>query len=184
MIFQTIADAPKRKFTLGKVLLALLFLDIAIIFGLAITAYLPQNHSIKDDILQTTFGFNIILIIILTISALYYVFFRNKKRAILGNLELKPTEIILNDRTFPISTIQHLRFVGNDILGEFRGYATKGSNNEVFMELKNGDQVSSAFIQTTSENLKNAEELLQEYYKMGILTESNLATILNNTNYY
>ena len=184
MIFQTIADAPKRKFTLGKVLLALLFLDIAIIFGLAITAYLPQNHSIKDDILQTTFAFNIILIIILTISALYYVFFRNKKRAFVGTLELKPTEINLNNKNYPTSTIKHIRFVGNDILGEFRGYETKGSNNEIFVQLINGEEVTSSFQQTTSENLKNAEELLQEYYKIGILTESNLATILNNTNYY
>ena len=184
MIFKTIADKPKRKFTFGKVLLALLFLVIATIGGLVVVAYLPQNHRIKDTVLQMTFGFNIAMIVILMFSAVYYVFFRNKKRDIIGTLELKPTDIILNNQTFPISTIKHLRFVGNDILGEFRGYATKGSNNEVFLELKTGDQLSSAFMQTTTENLKNAEDILQEYYKLGILTESNLATILNNTNYY
>lgn len=184
MIFKTIADKPKRKFTFGKVLLALLFLVITTIGGLVVVAYLPQNHRIKDDVLQMTFGFNIAMIIILMFSAVYYVYFRNKKRAVTGTLELKSTEILLNNQTFPISAVKHLRFVGNDILGEFRGYSTKGSNNEVFIELKTGEELSSAFMQTTTENLKIVEELLQEYYKIGILTESNLATILNNTNYY
>ena len=184
MIFKTIADQPKRRFTLGKLLLALLFLVIAAILGLVVVAYLPQNHRIKDTVLQTTFGFNIAMIVILMFIAIYYIYFRNKKRAVIGTLELKSTEIILNNQTFPISTIRHLRIVGNDILGEFRGYATKGSNNQIFIELISGDQISSSFMQTTTINLKSAAEILKKYHKLGILTESNLATILNNTNYY
>ena len=116
IIFKTIADQPKRRFTLGKLLLALLFLVIAAILGLVVVAYLPQNHRIKDTVLQTTFGFNIAMIVILMFIAIYYIYFRNKKRAVIGTLELKSTEIILNNQTFPISTIRHLRIVGNDRL--------------------------------------------------------------------
>lgn len=184
MTFQTIADAPKRKLTFGKILLALLFLDIAVILGLAIVAYLPQNHSIKDDILGMTFRFNIVLIIIVMMSAVYYVFFRNKKRSFVGTLELQPTEIILNSKNYPVSAIKHIRFVGNDILGDFRGYETKGNNNEIFLELQNGEKISSSFQQTTAVRLKDDEATLREYLQLGLLSESNLDTILNNTNYY
>ena len=118
------------------------------------------------------------------LSAIYYVFFRNKKREFVGTLELKLTEINLNNINYPISTIKHLRFVGNDILGEFRGYETKGSNNEIFIHLHNDEEIVSSFQQTTSENLKNAEDILQTYRQLGLLTEANLDTILNNTNYY
>lgn len=184
MIFKTITDKSKRRFTFGKLLLALLFLVIAAILGLVVVAYLPQNHRIKDDVLQMTFGFNIALIVILMSSAIYYVFFRNKTRNVTGTLELKPTEIYFIEQTFPILDIRHIRFVGNDIYGEFRGYATKGSNNQIYIELITGEQLSTAFMQTTTENLKNAADTLKHYNKLGILTESNLDTILNNTNYY
>lgn len=184
MIFKTIASAPKNKFSIGKLLLALLILDILIIIILAIVAYLPQYHRTKDLILQSTFGFNIGLIVILMFCAIYYVFFRNKSKKEIGSLEMKEEEIVLNSSTYPLSTIEHIRIVGNDIRGEFRGFASKGTNNQIIIHLKNGEEINSFFIQTTTENLKNEKGILNKYHEKGILTESNLENILNNTNYY
>lgn len=99
-------------------------------------------------------------------------------------MELQPTEIILNNKNYPASVIKHVRFVGNDILGDFRGYETKGNNNEIFIDLHNGEKISSSFQQNTSARLQDDEATLREYLKLGLLSESNLDTILNNTNYY
>lgn len=184
MIFKTVAARSKRKFTVGTILLALLFLDILTIFILAIVAYLPQNYRDKDLILQSTFAFNIGLIVILMLCAIYYVFFRNKNRKYIGALELSPSEIILNNETYPLDQIENIRIKGNDIRGEFRGFSSKGTNNQIFIQLKNKEEHSSNFEQTTEINLKNAENILKEYYQKAILTEANLETILNNTNYY
>ena len=184
MIFKTVAASPKKKFSVGKLLVLLLILDILIIISLAIVAYLPQYHRTKDLILQSTFGFNIGLVVILFLIAIYYVFFRNKDKKYLGTLELSEENIIINDKNYSLSEIGHLRIVGNDILGEFRGFKSKGTNNEIFIKLKNGEETSSNFVQTTERSLKKAKNILSIYHEKGILTESNLENILNNTNYY
>ncbi|MFC6269642.1 hypothetical protein [Frigoriflavimonas asaccharolytica] len=184
MIFKTVAASPKKKFSVGKFLLLLLILDFLIIIALAIIAYLPQYHRTKDLILQSTFGFNIGLVVILFLLGIYYIFFRNKDKEAIGTLQMMEEKIMINDTTFPIFEIENLRIVGNDILGEFRGFKSKGTNNEIFIILKNGEEISSNFVQTTETSLKNAENILNIYHEKGLLTESNLENILNNTNYY
>ena len=184
MIFKTVDNKPKNKFTIGKLLSILFIVNQLIILGMVVVAYLPQYYRTRDVILQTTFGFNIFTIVILLLSAINYMFFRSKSKKYVGNLEFKENEIILNATNYQLSEIKHLRFKGNDIRGEFRGFFSKGFDNQLFITRKNGEEISAYFEQTTEENLKNAEELLKKYHQNGILSEANLESIMTNSNYY
>lgn len=184
MIFKTVENNPNSKISLGKVLLALMALDALVIVGLVVAAYLPQNYRTKDTLLQMTFTFNIVMIILVLLCALYYVFFRAKRKSYVGTAAFKEDVIELNGESFPLAEIKHLRFMGNDIRGEFRGFASKGTDNQVFITKGDGAVISSYFEQSTENNLKQAEKILEFYKQKGILTEANLDNILNNTNYY
>lgn len=98
-------------------------------------------------------------------------------------MTLRPDQVILDDAVYPVSQIQRLRFIGNDIRGDFRGFVSKGTENKVILE-SNGSTVEFGFEQTPEQNLKNQSEILNRYRSAGILSEANLLNILNNTNYY
>ncbi len=185
MAFRTFHQNPKRKITFGKILIALIILDIAAIIILLILAFLPQFYRMKDDFLFQTFTLNLVLVALLIMSAIYYIAFRGKaKKKISGMLEFHENEIILNGMHVPLTDIQKIRIIGNDIKGEFRGFVSKGSQNQIIITKKNREELSSFFEQTIENPLRNWEPILKIYKDKSLVSESNFSNIINNTNYF
>ena len=185
MPFRTFQQARKSKITFGKILITLVILDILAIIALLILAFLPQYYRMKDDFLYQTFTLNLVLVALLIISAIYYIGFRGKKKEkVSGLLELKENEIVLNGTSIPLADIQKVRIIGNDIKGEFRGFVSKGSQNQIIITKITSEELSSFFEQTIENPLRNSKNILDLYHDKGILSESNFTNIMNNTNYF
>lgn len=184
MTFQTFQKKKDQKITLGKFLNFLLIINAIIIIGIYIVAMFPQLFRYKDHLLQLNFIFIIGFMILFLLRVLVYIFLKAKNGTKKGNLELRENTIILNEQEYPVSEIKYLRIVGNDIKGDFRGYISKGNNNELIIKMNSGEEIRSFFQQTQEKTLKNAEQLLATYKEKGILSEANFENILNDTNYY
>ncbi len=144
----------------------------------------PQMFRYKDYILESTFPLNLGFIVLLLLRALVYIFFKNKTRISDGFLELKKDEIVLRNKNYPLSEIEKIRLIGNDIKGDFRGNIAKGTNNQIVLHLTNGEIVNSDFEQNAQTNLKQDEKILRNYLETQQLSEANFENIMNNTNYY
>lgn len=184
-MFRTFQGIKKTNFTLGKILFFFIILDVLAIAGLLILALFPQFYRQKDTFLETTFTLNMVLIALFLLSALNYILFKGKKKASLaGMLEIRENEIVVNDQTLRLDELERMRFIGNDVKGDFRGHVSKGIGNEFIAKLKSGEQISVTFEQTRDNNLMGFKNILKGYYQRGLLSESNYQNIINNTNYY
>lgn len=184
-MFRTFQEVEKSKITIGRILFFLMVLSVVGIILLLILAFLPQFYRLKDFFMYHTFTLNMILVGLIFVSAVYYVGFRNRtKNKYLGELIFKNDGLVINERNFLLSEIKSIRIIGNDIKGEFRGFVSKGSQNKIILKTINQEEVHTFFEQTTENNLRQIREILDVYYKMGILSESNFHNICNNTNYY
>lgn len=184
-MFRTFQYLKKNKFSVSKVILTLITVNIITIATLLILAVIPQFYRSKDYFLEQTFVLNIVLIGLFLLLGINYVLFNAKSKAKPeGNLQLNEEEILFNNEKIALSEIQKLRIIGNDVKGDFRGFISKGIKNEFIISLKNGTEKHVFFEQTNTNNLRNLKNTLEIYYKKGIITETNYYNILNNTNYY
>lgn len=184
MIFRTFEKKISKKYHWGKFLNLLLMINFAIIIGIYFIALFPRLFRYKDQLLQGNFTFIISFIVLFLLRVMYYIFFKTKPSKAIGTLQLSEDEILLNSTKYPIAEIESLRFVGNDVKGDFRGYISKGTNNEFFLKLKNGQEMSVSFEQTEVSKLRDAKILLTKYKDDQLLSAANFENILNNTNYY
>lgn len=184
MVFRTFQKVNSKGFQFGKLLNFLLIINFLIIIGIYIMALFPAMYRYKDSLLERSFIFIVGLIVLFLIRVVYYIFSKGKNKNLEGILKLSENDIELNSKKYPLAEIKHLRFIGNDVKGDFRGYISKGTNNEIVLSLKNGEEISSVFEQTSENQLKNSENLLFIYRSKGLLSEANFDNILNNTNYY
>lgn len=142
-------------------------------------------YRYRNQFTEISFTLNLILLGILIINALHYIFIgRNQNLSPIGNLILEEKDIILNDEKIPVSDIKEIRFIGNDIKGDFRGFFSKGTNNKLIIKLKNSEEKSVHFLQTKENKLNRKKNILELYRNKGILSTANFQNILNNTNYY
>lgn len=183
-MFRTLKPFDQKKITLGKIFKTLAIITGIVIVLTLILAMIPQFFRYKDRMLEATFAMNMVLIALILLNFINYVLFRGKKGNFTGNLELKEDKIVLNGKTFPLENISKIRFIGNDIKGQFRGFSTKGTENSVILKTNDGNEISSNFEQTLENNLKNYSEFLKIYHDQNKLSEANYDNILNNTNYY
>lgn len=175
----------KSKNTLvGQIIRTLIFIMIFSILGMLMLSLFPPLFRYKDEILERTFTMNMILIGLIIIGIIHFVFLRNKrKNQQIGNMSLHENYIRINGNDYPFEQIGKIRFIGNDIQGEFRGLIGYGQENAVFITLKNGQKMEFNFQQTTQNRLK--EDIhLPALFKHDILSKANYDSILSNTNYY
>lgn len=184
MTYPTYTKTNPQKFSLGKFLNFLIILAILVILAAYVTAMFPQMFRYKDYILESTFPLIIGFLILFMLRVLVYIFLKNKVRTSDGFLELKKDEIILKNKNYPISEVEKIRLIGNDIKGDFRGNISKGTNNHMILYLKNGENLKVDFGQTDETNLKLDKEILKSYLDAHKLSEANFENIMNNTNYY
>lgn len=183
-MFRTFSPASTRPSAVGKFLRILIYLTIGVMIAVYIIALFPQLFRYKDLLLESNFKVTLVLIFLLVCLWLNYIFFNSKTVAAAGNLSLKEEAIELNGTVYPLEELKNIRFIGNDIRNDFRGYISKGEKNSIALQLQDGTEVSSVFEQTQDENLKKYPELLSIYLNKGLLSKSNYQNILNNTNYY
>lgn len=183
-MFRTLQPFDKKKTTTGKILRILAIVMGAVIILTLLAAMIPQLFRYKDRLLEATFTMNMILIGLILLNVANYMLFHGKKGKFTGNLELRNDAVILNGEEFPLNSISRLRFIGNDIKGDFRGFSTKGTENSVIIKTVDGKEVSANFEQTLENRLKNYTEQLKSYHDQHKLTDANYDNILNNTNYY
>ncbi len=184
-MFRTFSTVAKKKFTVGKFLIILMVIDALLIVALLILSLFPQFYRKKDYFLESTFTLNMVLIGIFLLAALNYVLFsaKNKARPI-GTFELLNDRIIVDDKVIPAHEVERLRFIGNDIKGDFRGFISRGISNQVVISHKDGTVTEVNFEQTSSNKLLDKKDVLERWYNQGKLSESNYRNILRNTNYY
>ncbi|PIE50270.1 MAG: hypothetical protein CSA38_04265 [Flavobacteriales bacterium] len=184
-MFKTLNTKKRPFIRLGTILFALLILSfVAVIFSL-LTSTIPYFYRYRNQFAEISFALNLGLVAMLVINAIHYIFLsKNKSTEFYGELSLEKEQIILNGEEIPLSEIKDIRLKGNDIKGDFRGYISKGTNNEIIIKLKNGKERSAFFQQTKTNKLKNHRSILEVYRNKSILSTANLQNILNNTNYY
>lgn len=114
---------------------------------------------------------------------IHHNFFQQKKGVFVGELIFADNEINVLDKNYPLDIISKIRIRGNDIKGEFRGLKSEGINNELIINLKNGDELNYFFEQTKENNLKDIL-FLKKYADEEKLAQLNYDSIIDNTNYY
>lgn len=177
---------PKKGYSVvGKILLGSLIVVGTLITLTLLVALYPPLFRYKDLIMQSTFRMNLLFIGLLVCCALYYVFVRAKKKwEPAGEMKFLSDGIAIAERKILFSEIQSVRFIGNDILGDFRGQVSTGQNNSVRIVLRNGEELRYNFLQTPEQNLRAHEDYLRGLETLNLLSKANLDSILNNTNYY
>lgn len=183
-MFRAIQPYPKKKITFTRVFAFLTGICAVVLLFLYAIALIPNLFRYKDVILEFSFKVVIATIATFLLTAISYILSKGKKRNFSGNLELLPAEIILNNNSYTVSDLEKIRFIGNDIQGDFRGFKSFGTENELIMTLKNGQEIRTFFEQTNENKLQNQIEVLKSYRDQKILSEANFQNILNNTNYY
>lgn len=171
-----------KAFTIIKYATILLIVGIIIS---TIVLFLPPFFRLEDDIKAIIGGLIMLLLFVQVLRAFTYVLLKGKKISkYTGHLVLNSDSIAYNDEVFPLNTIEKIRFIGNDIKGDFRGFVGKGIDNQIQLTLKNQEEKTFFFEQTLEHNLKLAEENLNTYVDAKLLAKSNYDSIMNNTNYY
>ena len=183
-MFRTVAAHKKEGFTFGKLIKILIRITFAVMILMYILAFFPQLFRYKDFILETNFKVTLVLIGLFILSWLNFTFFTTKKDKTEGELLLQNDKIILNGTEFRLDELQQIRFIGNDIKKDFRGFLTTGQNNEIVLKTASGEELRSFFEQTSEKNLKSLKPVLEVYRDRKLLTKANFDNIINNTNYY
>ena len=97
---------------------------------------------------------------------------------------MTPNEITADEMIYSLEHIKNIRFIGNDIKGEFRGFISKGTGNEMILSLEGDIEKKFYFEQTSSNRLRDQKEILEGYVTQNKLSKTNFEMIMNNTNYY
>lgn len=181
MMFRVLEKQKENKTKTSKIL-NIIMIGLAIILLLfSIAAIIHRFHQLEKDIFfkgsGSLFGLSILVKII------HHNFFQQKKGVFAGELKFDENEIEVLNKIYPLDSISKIRIKGNDLKGEFTGLKTEGINNELFIDLINGNKINCFFEQTTENCIKNIS-LLKSYVDEGKLAESNYESIMANTNYY
>lgn len=178
-------EPANRPHPLGKIIRIAVWAVVLAMVALMITAAFPQLFRLKDSLLEKTFTLNLVLIGLIITGALYYVFLQKKTRRVaVGEMVLSGDGLTVLNEKIPFSALKSLRFIGNDIAGEFRGQETQGTENQILLTLQDGRNLTYNFRQTTAQRLSSQTEFLQKARQLGLLSAANYEAILNNTNYY
>ena len=105
-----------------------------------------------------------------------------------GELEFKNDEIIINQRKVSITEIKHIKLDAKDYKGNwgvfsFEGnfgdaYRSNGTDNNLELELNNGEILKVKFQQLHKYQILNDKEILKNYCNQGILNYASLKDLL------
>ena len=147
-MFRTLTPPRKKKITITALLSILTRISLVSVLLMYVAALIPQFFRYKDVILETSFSVVIVAAVLFLLTGFSYIFLKSKRGKFTGEMNLTEHELMLNGNGYQVSEIEKVRFIGNDIVGEFRGYQSKGTQNEVILKLKNGTEIRSAFEHT------------------------------------
>lgn len=182
--FRALQPVTKKSKAFSIIKYATTILVIAIIIT-TIILFLPPFFRLEDDIKKILGGLIMLLLFVQILRAFTYVLLKGKKvKQYTGHLVLDSEFIAYNEQVYPIHDIENIRFIGNDIKGEFRGFVGKGIDNRIQITTTNKDEHVVFFEQIVDHNLKMAETQLKSYVDAKILSKTNYDSIMNNTNYY
>lgn len=152
--------------------------------------YLKQSHEYDFNGWDTTLT---ILWSVYLIGLMISTFFRHEREIgeYCGKLTFWEDRIQIDEENYNLSQISKLDFnQAYDIRGEFVNSTlefaprlSNGLNNEMVMELKNGQKIKCNFLQTESERLSHFKDILVHYHKNGILGWLQLIDILGIEDY-
>ena len=180
-MFRVLENQKENKVKVSKILnFIIIFLTVFIaLFYIATIIYWYVDFQ-KEIVLKLSGG---VLAFFIIFKILHHNFFKQKKEVFIGELIFKENQIEVLNEIYPLENISTIRIKGNDIKGEFTGLKSQGINNELFINLKNGNQLIYFFEQTTENKIKDIL-VLKNYVQEGKLAESNYESILANSNYY
>ena len=180
-MFRVLEKSKESKVKMSKILnFTIIFLAIfLVVFFLATIFfwYIDFHKEIVFQVVGSLYGFTIVF------KVIHHNFFQQKKAVFIGELQFKDSEIDVLNKIYPLEKISKIRIKGNDIKGDFRGLKSEGTNNELFIDLVNGDELTYFFQQTIENQLKNIL-VLKKYVADGKLAQLNYDSIIENTNYY
>ena len=183
-MFNLIQIQKTTKPSTSKFLQFLLIVNTVLALILFILTFIPALFRFEEKIGNYVFIAFVTEIVLLILVIVRYIFFNERTISYAGKLILNQDSIQINEEIFPLDNIRKIRFKGNDIKDDFRGYVSKGNKNFLYLTFNNGEEKEFQFEQTKENSLRNLEGLLKIYLDRKLLSESNLENILNNTNYY
>jgi hypothetical protein len=180
-MFRVLEKPKENKLKISKILnFIIIFLTIfLVVFFIATIIYWSIDFQ-KDIVYDWIIG---LLLFFIFFKVIHHNFFKQKKAVFSGNLQFKENEIEILNKIYPFENIVTIRIKGNDIKGDFRGLISQGTNNELFVNLENGNSLNYFFEQTEENCVKNLL-VLKNYVEKGKLAQSNYDSIIENTNYY
>lgn len=107
-----------------------------------------------------------------------------------GKLILKPESIVVNKEEYKIDEIKSIEINAFDIkdhfqssLLEFQRKLSNGLDNSITLNLKEGKNIKTYFLQTKSNKIQLFKNELINYYKLGKISWLHLIDILEITDY-
>ena len=182
-MFRTIQVQEKKPIISSLLKILTILASITLILS-SIAVFYPPFFRYEEDLKQIVGSSIFVILFIQIVRAFVYIFLKSRNAKTTGDLILKENEITAEDMIYRLEHITKIRFVGNDVKGEFRGFISKGSNNKMILSLVDGVEKTFYFEQTKQRRLKNYNDILHSYVSQNKLSKVNYEAILNNTNYY
>ena len=180
-MFRVLEKSPENKFTIGKILKFVIIILTVFILLFSLASVFHRFHQYqKDFVTQWIGGFYLFFVLV---KVIHYIFFQQKKGKFIGDLIFKDNEIEVLDKIYPLESISKIRIIGNDIKGDFQGFVSQGTKNELIINLLNGNSINYNFEQTSDNRLKDTL-VLKKYVDAGKLGQVNYESIIENKNYY
>ena len=183
IVFKTLQPI-KNGNKVSKVLRYLNIIAFAALIGSTLAFFYKPLFRYEDDIKEVMAGSIYLILFIMVLRAISYVLLRSKSSKTKSYLLLTPNEITADEMIYSLEHIKNIRFIGNDIKGEFRGFISKGTGNEMILSLEGDIEKKFYFEQTSNNRLRDQKEILEGYVTQNKLSKTNFEMIMNNTNYY
>lgn len=182
-MFKTLHPSKKGN-KAASIIKFLNIIAIIALVGSSLAYFYKPFFRYEDDIKQIIAGSIFLLLFVQILKAITYILLRGKNSKVKSYMLLSPNEITADEMIYSLDHIKNIRFIGNDIKGEFRGYISKGTGNQMILTLEGDMERVFYFEQTTDNRLRDQKEILEGYVEKNKLSKTNFEMIMNNTNYY
>ncbi len=182
-MFRTLQSKKDKPKAFGIFKIATIITVLLMILSSLAVIY-PPFFRYEDELKRLVAGCIFFILFLQIVKALVFVFLKSKGAKTTGDLILNENEITAEGMIYRLEHINKIRFVGNDVKGEFRGFISKGSNNQMILSLIDDVEKTFTFEQTTQRRLSGQKEILASYVAQGKLSKVNFDAIINNTNYF
>ena len=152
-------------------------------------AYLEKTGSFDFDYWLTTLLIIWVLSFVTFLISRFFLY-EIENGEYKGSLILKEDSILINEIEYDLNEITSIKIYSSDKKGEFVNsvfefsrHLSNGLNNEITIELKNGEVIKTHFLQTEREKIKFSKNELISYYKKRKFSWLHLLDILEIADY-